>query len=237
LTPKEFGLDAARQQRSAVQTAAWTLLVLLLAIDLALVASHLFFVSPHEAFKHVWSVEADGGYAEKFQHLKWLAAVIFLLVLTLTRREAIYLAWAAIFLYFLVDDATSLHETLGGRLAVDLSLERVQQIYLVWFPALYLRPRDFGELALALAVAAAIAVSLFLCWPRREAARDRIVATRLLAWLALFAFFAVVVDMVHIMAMPVSGPAIYILGLVEDGGEMICASLLLGGLAVELARS
>ena len=231
--------DAAGR-RSVARAIAWTLLVLLLAIDLMFVACHLFLVGAPEVFEHAWSVEADTGYAEKFQHLKWLAAVVLLLILALTRRAAVYLAWAAIFLYFLVDDATSIHETQGGRLAVEFGLERVQQIYAAWFPAFYLRPQDFGELAVALFAAAAIAFALILCWPRNGAVRERLVAKRLVAWLALFAFFAVGFDMLHIMAMdPVTmfTPAFYWLGVIEDGGEMLCASILVGGLALELTRA
>jgi hypothetical protein len=65
--------------------------------------------------------------------------------------------------------------------------------------------------------------------------RERIVTKRLIAWVVLFAFFAVGVDMLHVMAWEIYPPAIDLLAIVEDGGEMVCASLLVGGLALELA--
>ena len=58
-----------------------------------------------------------------------------------------------------------------------------------------------------------------------------------IAWLFVFAFFAVGVDMLHIMAWEVYPPAIDVLTVIEEGGEMVCASLLVGGLAMELSRT
>jgi hypothetical protein len=208
------------------------LLALLLLVDLTFIVCHISL--PHRQVW--WSLEADNSYPEKWQYLKWLAACLLLLALALRRRAAIYLGWAAIFLYFLIDDATSLHETMSGRLVAELGLDRIQHIYIAWFPGLYLRPQDFGELTMALVIAAVIAALLALSWPPRTAVRERKVTKRLILWLGAFALFAVGVDMVHVMVLPVSKTATYILGVIEDGGEMICASLLVGGLVRELAR-
>jgi hypothetical protein len=211
--------------------AAWGLLALLLALDLALVVCHIR-LSPRQGS---WNLEADNGYPEKLQYVKWLGGCL-LLTLALRRHAAIYFGWAAICLYFLLDDAALLHEWIGERLAIGLGLGRIHRIYLAWFPGSYLRPQDFGELIVALIVAAAIAALLVLSWPARDAARERVVARRLLMWLGVFALFAVGVDMVHVMVSRASAPAAYVLGVIEDAGEMICASLLVGGLALELAR-
>jgi hypothetical protein len=219
--------------RSAATTFAYALLALLLALDLAFVFFHVRLA----ASSSLWNLEVDNSYPEKSQHLKWLGASLLLVALAVRRRAMIYLAWVAIFFYFLVDDAASIHERWGGRLAAELQLDHIQRIYIARFPGMFLRSQDFGEMTVALIVAAAIAVILVLSWPARNAARERTVTKLLIAWLGLFAFFAVGVDMVHVMAMPVSAPATYMLALVEDGGEMICASLLVGGLAMELARS
>jgi hypothetical protein len=221
---------------STASMVALGLLALLLVFDLTFVCGHIWLAPFHEK----WNIEADNGYAEKLQYLKWLAACILLLALALRRRAAIYLAWAAIFLYFLIDDAMSIHERIGGWLTTELGLDRLQEVYIGWFPGFFLRAQDFGELILALLVAAAIAVLLVLSWPPHAAARERTVMKRLVAWLGLFAFFAVGVDLLHIMTLdPVtwaSTPAGEALAVIEDGGEMISASLLVGGLALELAR-
>jgi hypothetical protein len=211
---------------------AWGLLALLLALDLAFVVCHIR-LSPRQGS---WNLEADNGYPEKLQYVKWLGGCLLLLTLALRRHAAIYFGWAAVCLYFLWDDAALLHEWIGEKLAVGLGLGRIHRIYLAWFPGFYLRPQDFGELIVALIVAAAIAALLVLSWPARDAARERVVARRLLMWLGVFALFAVGVDMVHVMVSRVSPPAAYVLGVIEDAGEMICASLLVGGLVLELAR-
>lgn len=236
MSTDEGGVGARRRP---AETAAWALLVPLLLLDLALLGRHLSLVEGGQVFTHPWSVEADGSYPELLQYLKWLGAVLLLAALAFRRRAAIYVGWAAIFLYFLVDDSTELHERLGAEVVGALNLDRLQQLVAERFPDLFVRARDFGELAVALGAAAVVAVVLGAAWPAREARRDRRTALRLLLWLAAFAFFAVGVDMVHVMTIdPVTGltPSFYWLGLIEDGGEMICASLLLGGLAAELAR-
>lgn len=212
--------------------AACALLALLVLVDVAFIAGHVFL--SHRQVS--WHLEVDNSYPEKWQYLKWLSATIMLLALALTRRAVIYLAWAAIFLYFLIDDATLVHERLGGWLVTELRLDRLQEIYVAWFPRLFLRPQDFGELTVALIVAMAIAALLAFSWPARNAVRERTAAKRLVAWLVLFAFFAVGVDMLHIMAWVLYPPATDVIGMIEDGGEMICASILVAGLTLELTR-
>jgi hypothetical protein len=217
--------------------AAWSLLGVLLLLDLVFICGHVLLVDPQYG---LWNLEGDNGYPEKFQHLKWLGASLLLLVLAVRRRAVIYVGWAALFFYFLVDDSTSIHERFGIWLSARFPLDWIHQVYVAWFPGVFLRPQDFGEMTVALFVAAAIAIVLVLTWPAHNAVRERTVTKWLIAWLGLFGLFAVVADMVHIMVMdPVTifTPAFYWLGLIEDGGEMICASILVGGLALELARA
>jgi hypothetical protein len=112
--------------------AAWGLLALLLALDLALVVCHIR-LSPRQGS---WNLEADNGYPEKLQYVKWLGGCLLLLTLALRRHAAIYFGWAAICLYFLLDDAALLHEWIGERLAIGLGLGRIHRIYLAWVPRL-----------------------------------------------------------------------------------------------------
>lgn len=209
------------------------LLVLLLAADIALIWLHILWGYDH----WVWDVGADTGYAENFQYLKWAAAAAFLLALAWKRRGAIYAVWAALFLYLLVDDSQSVHERSGTLLVNLLDLRAFEEFYHRNFEYFFLQAQDFGELIFALALGAVIAVVVCVFWPGREATRERAVTKRLIGWVLLFAFFAVGVDMLHVMAWEIYPPAIEPLAVIEDGGEMICASILVGGLALELARS
>jgi len=216
-----------------LRTLAICLLLLLLATDLVLVSLHILWFEDDWG----WDIEADQGYGETFQYLKWSAAVLLLLILAWRRRAAIYAVWAAVFLYLLIDDSQSLHEVMGERLVPLLRLRDVEEIYHQNFEYFFLRGEDFGELIVALAVATAIALALYLFWPDQAAQRERHVTKWLIGWVLLFAFFAVGVDMLHIMAWEIYPPALDVLTVIEEAGEMICASLLVGGLALEAART
>jgi len=207
-------------------------LALLLAADIAFICFHVLWASDDWA----WNVEADVGYAESFQYLKWGAAAALLLALAWKRRATIYAVWAVLFFYFLIDDSQWVHERAGTWLVGLLDLRAFEEIYHQHFEYFSLRAQDFGELIFALALATAIFVMLYAFWPGREAARERTVTKWLIAWVLLFAFFAVGMDMLHVMAWEIYPPAIEPLLVMEDGGEMICASILVGGLALELTR-
>ncbi len=212
---------------------ALIVLVLLVAIDLALIGAHLLWA--YEDW--FWDIEVETGYAESFQYLKWAAAALLLFILAWRRRAAIYAVWAILFLYLLLDDALLFHERAGGWFTQTLNLQDFQELYLRHFEFFFLRAQDFGELIFATAVGLTIAIALYFSWPGIEAKRERAVTKWLVCWVLLFAFFAVGVDMIHIMAWEIYPPAIELLGVIEDGGEMICASLLVAGLTFELSRT
>lgn len=221
----------ARQGR--FRKPALVLLALLLASDIALICLHVRW----GADDWFWDLGTDRSYPEVFQYLKWGTASVLLLVLAWKRRAGTYVVWAVLSLYLLLDDSQWIHERAGRWLVEMLNLRAFEEVYQRHFEYFMLYAQDFGELIFALALAAAVAVALLLFWPGSDAARERIVTKRLIAWVVLFAFFAVGVDMLHVMAWEIYPPAIELLAIVEDGGEMICASLLVGGLALELARA
>ena len=64
-----------------------------------------------------WQVGADRSYAEMFGYVK-LASVVVLLFATYGRsKNRVYLIWAAVFAYVLLDDALLIHERLGHAIA------------------------------------------------------------------------------------------------------------------------
>lgn len=208
------------------------LLAVLLALDVLLIALNLNWAYDYP----LWDLENESGLGERFQHLKWVAACLMLLVLAKRRRAAIYAGWALLFAYFAADDSARLHERTGSWLVRVLDLRSFEDIYLEHFSYFYLRAQEFGELIVAAGLGAIVAVGLFIAWPGPDAPRERTVTKRLLIWLFVLAFFAVGVDMLHTMVYEIYPPAIELIGAIEDGGEMICASVLVAGLALELAR-
>jgi hypothetical protein len=161
-----------------------------------------------------WHVSQDNGYAEHWQYAKWVLLALMFSLMALGDFSAVYLGWAATFLYLLFDDSLEIHETVGLRLAERFG-----------FPAAFgLRPQDFGELVVT-GIAASILLGLIAIAYLRTIRRDiRELTHGLVALLALLAVFGVGVDMIDI-AIPWQ-PARVVLNLVEDGGEIIVVSLM-----------
>jgi len=220
-------------QRRQPRAFAFGLLALLVAVDLVLIGLYVLWGYDH----WIWDMEDESGLSERFQHMKWIVAAVMLLVLSIRRRATIYAVWALLFAYFAIDDSIRLHERMGWWLVGVLDLRSFEEIYLEHFSYFYLRAREFGELIVAVSLGAIIVAVLCVAWPGPDAIREKTVTKRLIAWLVLFALFAVGFDMLHTMVWEIYPPAVELVGVIEDGGEMICASILIGGLALELARS
>ena len=156
------------------------------------------------------NVETDRGVPELFVYTKTVLIIGLLFAMYARLRQPIYLAWSIIFVIVLIDDATRLHEVLGGDLVDAVGL-----------PALFgVPPQIWGETAVW------IGLGLLVWLPLRRgfAGSDRPHTDVGRAFLALFAgllVFAVGVDHLKVMLHDhVRG-----LGLIEDGGEMIMISL------------
>jgi hypothetical protein len=163
-----------------------------------------------------WSVERDRGYPELFGYALLVVAVVGLLVLGRRGRRPSLYAWAATFALVLLDDEMMIHER-GGRIVVRL-LGSPAEIFGV-------RAQDVGELAVwgGLAVLPLIAVVLL---HRRSDRFGRELDYALGLLLGALVFFGVVVDQLHSMfwdGIPVVGP---VMGVVEDGGELVVLSFL-----------
>ncbi len=167
-----------------------------------------------------FSVETDFGYAEMYQYLKQSLIAIFLFWLAVKNRQLIYLSWSTLFGLLTLDDALSIHEDWGGILVKQLGLQ----------PALGLRAQDFGELAIfsLYGVFLLIFVGGVFWFSDRKAKQ---VTKSLVALIGLLAFFAGVVDMLHVAISWGGYRVTSLLGLLEDGGEMITISLILAYIA------
>jgi hypothetical protein len=126
-------------------------------------------------------------------------------------RRSFWLASTAVVLYLLADDAMSLHERL--RVYVPIRVPAT-------FP---IRENHVQELVFLLASAAVLLTLLAVAYARADAATRR-VARRVVALFGLIAFCAVVVDLVHTLYH--AGWYFEVVAVVEDGGEMVAASLL-----------
>lgn len=192
------------------------LLLLLLCADLAAIALHSINSLTPFLKNPFLSLSKDGGYPETYQYLKWFWIVVLLVYISISRRTFGYAVWGLVFTYFLCDDALQIHERVGNRIAWHLTVT----------PPLGLKFQDLGELAVSAAAGVILLSLVAWAYSRGSQAFKKISQDLLLLILALV-LFGVVFDMAH-SAIRLGWKVEFILGVIEDGGEMLVASLILG---------
>lgn len=221
---EQSGLGGAEDP---AELGAFVFLAMLLLGDLGFIAAHC--VHHLTLFGSVLlSLSTDRGYAEMFQYVKWAWIILLLAVLSIRQRSSCDAVWIPLFTYFLLDDALMLHELLGGRIAAELSGS----------PPFGLRTQDIGELMVS-AMFFLLWLPLFAATYLRNPGEFRRKSHDFLLLLSMLAFFGVAVDILHSMMGPVwkttfvvgavpdgSEMLSVIFDMVEDGGEMVAASLI-----------
>jgi hypothetical protein len=201
--------------RNINEHSASLFLTLLLCADIAFIALHSIEILTPSLENSFYSLEKEGSYPEIYQYIKWFWIIILLAYISTRRRSFSYNAWGLVFTYILFDDALSIHESVGYYITRNLT-----------FPLpLGLRYRDLGELAV-LGTAGVILLP-FVIWAyvRGSQAFKKMSQDMLLLILALV-LFGVVVDIAHI-SIQLGWKVNEILRVIEDGGEMFIASLIL----------
>ncbi|NJP10442.1 MAG: hypothetical protein HC866_13990 [Leptolyngbyaceae cyanobacterium RU_5_1] len=108
-----------------------------------------------------------------------------------------------------------IHERIGGYIAANLS----------FMPILGLRLQDFGELAVSASAGIILLLSLILAYANGSEMFRKISQDFALLLCGLI-FFGVVVDVIHV-AINLGGKVNFVLGVIEDAGEMLSVSLIL----------
>ena len=185
-------------------------------VDVVLIGLHVL-AQIGDWYSPRWSIESDNGFAENWQYIKVVFIVLMLLHVAVRRASQdrmCCVAWALLFVWMLADDGLQLHERMGAVLAS-------------WLAPLLAS----GHLAQAIAeVIVMLVIALLLLgwivWASASAGqRWRAWSLGLLGGLACLAFFAIAVDLVHAL---VRTPLLHaMLGLIEEGGEMLCLSAVL----------
>ena len=188
-------------------------LAILLAVDIVFVALHfgrLFGIVDGEQF----SVEADRGYPELYQYVKILAFSILFAAVSVRTKDLGYAVFALLSVYLFLDDAFQIHEISGVHVTSLLGIK----------PALGLRAQDFGEIIVT-AMAACVFLPAIAYFFLRGDDGFRAACRHIVLLLVALVFFGVVVDMFHV-ALNLGWKVTFLLGVVEDGGEMVVISLL-----------
>ena len=188
-------------------------LALMLCVDSVFVGVSAI-QSLQETQKDRWHVSFEGGFAERWQYVKWAGIALMLGATAIRRRSAVYLAWMTVFTYLFYDDSSQVHERYGLWLAQSLEFK----------PAFGLNPADFGEVIVTAVAATVLLASLAIAYGTSSQQDARLFTRRMLVLLAALAFFGVGVDLLDI-ALP--WKSLRLIGeLIEDGGEMVVASVM-----------
>jgi hypothetical protein len=166
-----------------------------------------------ENLSSMYSLERDRGYAEIYQYLKFAWILLILGALTWKLRALVYASWFIVFAYLLIDDALLFHEIFGLYAAEKLLIN----------PGFSLRGQDFGELLVT--VIAGLTLFIFVAFAYTRSNPDQRLFTRRMTILVLYlAFFGVLFDSIHEM---LRGTILFnVFGTIEDGGELIVASVM-----------
>ena len=128
-------------------------------------------------------------------------------------------------MHLLIDDSQQIHETYGLAIADAFGFQ----------PAFGLRALDFGELVVTALAAGPLLGAIGLAYLFAPRSEERVFTHTMIALLIVLAFFGVGVDMLDIMA-----PWPWLastLGIVEDGGEMIVATVMVAYVTGCMIRS
>jgi len=176
------------------------------------------FIILHITYKNLWVLNRDFFIPELFLYLQELLIVVLCALFFIRSKQKIYFVFTLIFLFILVDDSFGVHERIGTSLARTLDLRSISEKIGTY------SSQHIGEF-LFLSIVGGLLALLFMIVYRKTDNVSRYVALGLFKLLFLFAFFAVVVDLLHgMIAMRyVHG----LIGLIESGGEMIVISLIL----------
>jgi hypothetical protein len=193
---------------------ATKLLFLCLATDAGFIFVHLIHWQTSVADSHLFSIEADRGYAEVFQYIKEYWTVLLLGLIALQRRSVLYLSWALLFFYLLLDDSLHIHERLGDLASTKLAFSNLFSM----------RATELGELVISGLVGFFFLVVIAISYHFGNS-KFRKISQRLIVLLLALVVFGIALDVVHSL---LKLTAINMLiGLLEDGGEMLVMSVII----------
>lgn len=199
-TPEQPGLLATAQ----------TLLLLLIAADVAFIVLHVVYVETSLLRGRPFSLEADNGVPEAYQYVKQFWVALCMAILFRRTRNVVYIGWAVVFAFLLFDDAFQFHERFGEWLGEQYALP----------VAFGLRPDDIGELLFATGIGGLTMLLIgFGYW--RGDANARTVSRDTALLVGVLAGLGVGVDILHVITYFKAPLLAQFLLILEDGGEML----------------
>ena len=191
-------------------------LLILLGIDSAFILLSLINIFLNESFSN-YLVQLDGGFAEKFQYLKFIGISLMSFLLGIKKRSFQYLLFIVIPLYLYWDDSKQLHERIGTKVALLLHEGNPNDTLISNF-----RYQDIGEILYMSFMAFALLIVFLICF-KLSNNFERTYLIKIFYFLIIFGIFAIVIDSIHQLF---SGKIYDLFSVIEDGGEMIPISLI-----------
>ncbi len=166
-----------------------------------------------------FAVQNDNLFAEKFQYLKFIGIAYISSLLAIRRRSSNFLVFMIIPIYLYLDDSKQLHERFGNKIATFLYEGSSNDILIRYF-----RYQDIGEIVYMLLMGLILLIIFLICFKLSDL-YDIIFLKKILRLFIIFGIFAIFVDAIHMLS---KGFVFDLLTLIEDGGEMIPISLMIG---------
>jgi len=192
-------------------------MAVLVALDLVLIAisagyGALVALNTVPMIPDILNIGRDHSIAEVFNFAKWGGLIALFLWAYHSQRQLIFVLLAVVFALILGDDSLQLHEKMGGYTYIA-------------FGATSGNLTAIGEIGFWIVLGMVCLGILLIAWPRTPT------ATKDILWPLAVLFGGVVVcgmgvDLLHLLA-PEKSVLGGVIGLVEDGGEMIFISLML----------
>ncbi len=163
-----------------------------------------------------FSLDSNVGFGQLFSSAQTLLLIGLLVRLAWRTREMLYLVFGVIFLIVLVDDAFAVNQVLGRLVVPALGLVDLPRV----------KAESLGEMiAYALVAAPLLALVAGAC--ARGTPEHRAAGLGFLALVIMLAFFATVMDLVHLAFINSFYASQLVLEVTEEGGEMLAQSLAL----------
>jgi hypothetical protein len=196
------------------------ILTVFLAVDVLLIGVHAVLgyaaaTGGLGSWPEFWNIGRDSSAAELLNLLKWGIAIFACLAAYVRSRVPILLGLSVLFLICLLDDGLQLHER-GSELLIEW-----------WGLFRYFGHRQgiAGELIVWSILGTLALISLVISWRATERPERRQVLP-IFVFFGAIVFCAVVLDVMHTMTESRSIIA-GVVGMLEDGGEMVFLTLLL----------
>ncbi|MCF2905705.1 hypothetical protein L0666_11965 [Octadecabacter sp. CECT 8868] len=210
-----------QSQETACRRMAYWLLVVLLAFDVLLIVLSVIWRNPDQlAGKSAFALGPPWSIPSIYIYLKWVVASLVLAIAARKHGEKWLGLAALVFLILLIDDSGEIHESIGRAIGPLLPFEN----------AYYLRAQDYASL-IGMALLAFLVFGTLALSHQSSPPKARIWPRRLVYLILSLAFFGVVMDLLHgIVRQSGRGGSwnlLEVVAILEDGGEMMVASVLL----------